>query len=593
MAYLGLQPQQKTVGTSTQQLSGNGIDLEFTLNRAVSKAADILVFVGSSAKVPEVDYTATDNSLVFTTPPASGTNNISVNYKAGALSTIYVSANAYPVGTTTAPSIRSVDAAATGVWFPSINSVGVTVSGNTRVTVSDASAGAASSTTTGALRVTGGVGITGAAYIGSVLRVQSTTQSTSSSDGALVVSGGLGVAKDAYIAGQLQVAGDFTVAGQFTTTGSDSLAVNDPFIFLANANPGDNLDSGFITSYYDGTNQRYSGFFRDITDSQYKLFSNLLVQPTTTVDTGNVSYRAANLIVGNLIADNLYGTVQGSTTITTVGNLVSLSVAGTTSLYNIAYVYANTASSSTTSGALQVRGGAGVLGNINAGNVNTTILSGTEVSVTANVSAANVTSTFGLWGTLRTAAQTNITSVGTLSSLSVGGTCSVTSTITVNSTNQVTAIANGGTNGVGNIGASGAGFNTVFAKSTSAQYADVAENYLADADYEPGTVLHFGGDYEVSQCDVDHCTRIAGVVSTNPAYVMNNSLEGAYVATVALLGRVPTKVTGKINKGDMLVSAGNGHARSESEPKFGSVIGKALEEFDGTSGVIEVVVGRV
>ncbi len=62
---------------------------------------------------------------------------------------------------------------------------------------------------------------------------------------------------------------------------------------------------------------------------------------------------------------------------------------------------------------------------------------------------------------------------------------------------------------------------------------------------------------------------------------------------LALQGRVPCKVTGTINKGDMMVSAGDGRARSEENPRYGSVIGKALEDFDGDDGVIEVVVGRL
>jgi hypothetical protein len=162
-------------------------------------------------------------------------------------------------------------------------------------------------------------------------------------------------------------------------------------------------------------------------------------------------------------------------------------------------------------------------------------------------------------------------------------------------TTQITvpSIVKSGTNNVGNIGQSDNSFNTVFAKATSAQYADVAERYLADADYEHGTVLHFDGDYEVSQCNADACTRIAGVVSTNPAYIMNSQLEGEHVVEVALLGRVPCKVVGPVAKGDMMVSAGNGRARAEDNPKLGSVIGKALENFSGSEGVIEVVVGRL
>jgi hypothetical protein len=155
-----------------------------------------------------------------------------------------------------------------------------------------------------------------------------------------------------------------------------------------------------------------------------------------------------------------------------------------------------------------------------------------------------------------------------------------------------TAIVNAGTTGVGNIGATGATFNTVFAKATTAQYADLAEKYVADAAYAPGTVLMFGGDKEVTQCAHDMCTRVAGVVSTTPAYLMNSGLEGEHTVELALTGRVPTKVRGPILKGDLMVSAGDGHARAEGLPQVGTVIGKALEDFDGDTGVIEVVVGK-
>ena len=155
-----------------------------------------------------------------------------------------------------------------------------------------------------------------------------------------------------------------------------------------------------------------------------------------------------------------------------------------------------------------------------------------------------------------------------------------------------TAIVNAGTTGVGNIGATGATFNTVFAKATTAQYADLAEKYLADAEYAPGTVLMFGGDKEVTQCVHDLCTRVAGVVSTTPAYLMNSGLEGEHTVELALTGRVPTRVRGPILKGDLMVSAGDGHARAEGLPQVGTVIGKALEDFNGDTGVIEVVVGK-
>ena len=125
-----------------------------------------------------------------------------------------------------------------------------------------------------------------------------------------------------------------------------------------------------------------------------------------------------------------------------------------------------------------------------------------------------------------------------------------------------------------------------------ATWADLAEKYVADAEYAPGTVLAFGGLFEVTVAE-DSTRRVAGVVSTNPAYIMNTECAGDHVVTIAMTGRVPCKVRGKIQKGDMMVSAGSGFARAEFNPIYGSVIGKALEDFDGVEGIIEVVFGKL
>jgi hypothetical protein len=169
----------------------------------------------------------------------------------------------------------------------------------------------------------------------------------------------------------------------------------------------------------------------------------------------------------------------------------------------------------------------------------------------------------------------------------------VANSITVNSSNLTTAIINGGTNGVGNIGAFGQEFNTVFAKATTAQYADLAECYASDAEYKPGTVVMFGGTAEVTLCTTDACPKVAGVISTNPAHLMNSALVADHVSVVALVGRVPVLVQGSVKAGDMMVSAGNGCARSEVNPAMGTVIGKAVQNFDGETGIIEIVVGRL
>ena len=127
--------------------------------------------------------------------------------------------------------------------------------------------------------------------------------------------------------------------------------------------------------------------------------------------------------------------------------------------------------------------------------------------------------------------------------------------------------------------------------------ADLAEYYLADGKYEAGTVLIFGGDSEVTTTNAKNDTRVAGVISANPAYTMNAKLEHEEnSACVALQGRAPCKVVGRIRKGDLIVTSGIpgvGTAAS-GDAKVGAVIGKALENYDSDHiGTIEVVVGRV
>jgi hypothetical protein len=134
--------------------------------------------------------------------------------------------------------------------------------------------------------------------------------------------------------------------------------------------------------------------------------------------------------------------------------------------------------------------------------------------------------------------------------------------------------------------------DTFIGTATTAAYADLAENYLADSEYEYGTVLEFGGTNEVTIASTN-TSRVAGIVSQNPAHLMNADCQGEFVVPLALQGRVPCKVLGPVTKGDMMISAGKGFARAENSPKIGAVIGKALENFEGTSGVIEVVVGRL
>ena len=127
---------------------------------------------------------------------------------------------------------------------------------------------------------------------------------------------------------------------------------------------------------------------------------------------------------------------------------------------------------------------------------------------------------------------------------------------------------------------------TAHLTATAAQYADLAEIYESDADYEPGTVLVIGGDKEVTQCKMLQDPRVVGVVSTNPAYLMNKDANGV---AVALRGKVPCKVEGPVRKGDVLVTnvtPGTATTLTDDSPTPPGfcVIGKSLETNE-TSGI--------
>ena len=128
--------------------------------------------------------------------------------------------------------------------------------------------------------------------------------------------------------------------------------------------------------------------------------------------------------------------------------------------------------------------------------------------------------------------------------------------------------------------------------ATSAHYADLAEKYEADAEYEPGTVLIIGGEKEVTVTDQPGSFKAVGVVSTDPAYLMNSESNGV---AVALRGRVPCKVTGVVKKGDVLITSDTpGHAMVAGDPTIVSplqIVGRSLEtKTDAQPGVVEIIV---
>jgi hypothetical protein len=353
--------------------------------------------------------------------------------------------------------------------------------------------------------------------------------------------------------------------------------------------------------------------------------SSAVINTSISANLGNASITATTFVgalSGNATtAGTVTTAAQGN--ITSVGTLSTLGVNGTVTAVSFTAntgIFSGNGSALTNLNASNISSGTlnqDRLANSNVILGSTTLALGTTTTTVAGLSSVTSTTFVGALtgaattaGTVTTNAQPNITSTGTLTSLTVTGNVAggnITTGGVVAATGNVTGgnvYANSGIIGAGtiltpilttgansNAGTITGNWTLTAGSRMEATYADLAEYYEADVRYVPGTVLMFGGEKEVTLAD-DGTSRVAGVVSTNPAYVMNATCPGLLTA-VALQGRVPCKVRGKISKGDMLISGGNGFARPNQFPAMGTVIGKALEDFDGYEGVIEVAVGRL
>jgi hypothetical protein len=137
------------------------------------------------------------------------------------------------------------------------------------------------------------------------------------------------------------------------------------------------------------------------------------------------------------------------------------------------------------------------------------------------------------------------------------------------------------------LGTSYYGYNKVYARATSAQYADLAENYETDDDYDVGTVVMVGGSREVTASSFGK--RAIGVISANPAYLMNSAGKGQ---PVALKGKVKVKVNGFVAKGDELIADNKGVARRVDANFKDKVFAIALENNEDSDAInlIECIV---
>ena len=397
------------------------------------------------------------------------------------------------------------------------------------------------------------------------------------------------------------VSGNIITSGLITATGNISTAG-----YFVGAFSGS--ISGNVTAPGSNTQIVYnnSGNLSGSTGFTFNQSTNAM---TLSGNATSANFLTAGLVsaTGNVIGNYIIGNGSQLTSLTganITGQVANALIAGTVTTNaqpNITSV--GTLTSITSSGLISTTGN--VVGNYHIGN-GSQLTSLTGANVTGNVANALIA------GTVYTNAQPNITSVGTLTSITSSGLISTTGNVVGNyiigNGSQLTGLpASYGNTQVaaylptysgnltaGNISVTGNVTGNYFVgTATHALYADLAECYRADDDYAPGTVVSFGGDEELTVSRLDSDTTVAGVISTDPAYLMNSNLKSTYVAKLALTGRTPCQVQGSVTKGAMMISAGNGRARAESNPKLGSVIGKALESFNGDFGTIEIVVGRL
>ena len=401
--------------------------------------------------------------------------------------------------------------------------------------------------------------------------------------------------------------GDVTlnvVAGNGITVNADNVAVNVAFVRNQFSTSGD-LSYNASTGVFSFTN--------DAGDIESVTAGNGL--------TGGGTSGAVTLDIGagtgiTVNADNV---------------AVNMSAFSTTNLAEGANLYFTTARANTamdaylvggngltyTSGTLAVGAGAGIT--VNADNI--ALTSGIVTAGTYGTASAVPAITVDTYGRVTGIANTNISIIAsqvsdftsaantvidarvtggngltyTSGTLAVGAGSYITvaaDTVAVDATTTNTANKVVARDASGSFAA-----NVITATATSALYADLAENYLADADYLPGTVLVFGGEAEVTAATTPSSTRIAGVVTTQPAHVMNDGLTGPTVACIALRGRVPVKVMGVVRKGDVLVSAGEeliGYAVAALYPRdvpAAAMVGKAIgDKLDTGAGVIEALI---
>jgi hypothetical protein len=292
---------------------------------------------------------------------------------------------------------------------------------------------------------------------------------------------------------------------------------------------------------------------------------------TLAADTGAVANGASTLATG----DQIYDFVTGLGYSTQAGTVTSLTVTAGPGLSGGGTV--------TSSGTITVNVSGLTVSELAAGSIQLGSESFTDNDTSLMTSAAIQDKITSYGYSTTTGDITNVAVAGT--GLSGGGTSGAV-TITSNATSANTASAIVARDGSGNFSA-----GVITATATAARYADLAEKYSTDSELDAGTVVQFGGDAEVHACNIEGTHAVAGVISTDPAYLMNAEGDGQ---AVALTGRVPCKVSGPVATGDLLVASSlDGHAKSDNNARAGTIVGKAIGSNEAGEGVIEVLVNMM
>jgi len=399
-----------------------------------------------------------------------------------------------------------------------------------------------------------------------------TSPSTSTTTGAVIITGGLGVSGNVFLPNltinhggnvRANIQGNIFTPAQplITSVGTLTSLAMSGTITAFNINPNTNT----TYSLGSGTSNRWSKIWTFDLDLSGTLTGGA-VNSTGGTHTGNLAINTSG-------AAALTTTTAVAELFNTNATTVRIGAGGTTEFDS------NTQSTSTTTGAVIIQGGLGVA----TGQVWIGGASGRSITTTTGnvVFGGNTPSTSTTTGQLIISGGVALPT-GNLYIAGSGGQAIVVTGNIVPSANLVAT---------NNIGSDTAWWNAFYGKSVQAQYADLAENYTADSDYTPGTVVVFGGSEEITTTNTFADVRVAGVISSNPAYLMNAAAAGL---PVALRGRVPVQVLGSVSKGDLLVtSAQAGFAQSVGQNNsFGAAVFAKSLTTDGSNGskIIEAVI---